>query len=213
MITHTMTMEEIQKEVSSIYVNIHNKALPLNRAFLKKVRRQLTGKLICWVHHDEVVVNGNTILIYYTSRRGTVKDFSSVYFIKTMNARGYREYYQIMNGGLVRKISKHFIDRFVERTNCNSPDVLASIVKELSPISMYNPWSEKVQFLNTLNGLAVFKDNTLITYLNDLSQYKAEIREESLETLRKIPLPTRRESDYITSTGSMVLYSTKELGE
>ena len=58
MITHTMTMEEIQSEVLSIYKTIHTRAIPLSKAFLKKVKGQLNGKLICWVHHDEITVKG-----------------------------------------------------------------------------------------------------------------------------------------------------------
>lgn len=210
MITHTMTMEEIQSEVLSIYKTIHTRAIPLSKAFLKKVKGQLNGKLICWVHHDEITVKGNTILIYYSSRRGTIKDFSSIYFIKTMNSKGQIEYYQILNGGLVRKFSKHFLERFVERTNCKG-DVLANLVKELSPISIYNPFYDDTQFFSTLNGLAVFRNNVMITYLNNLSQYKSEIREEVLATLKKVPLPTRRESSYMTESGSIVLYGLADM--
>lgn len=210
MITHTMTMEEVQSEVFSIYKTIHTRTVPLGKAFLKKVKGQLNGKLICWVHHDEIVVKGNTILIYYSSRRGTIKDFSSTYFIRTMNSKGQIEYYQILNGGLVRKLSKHFLERFVERTNCKG-DVLANLVKELSPISICKPFYDDTQFFNTLNGLAVFRNNVMVTYLNNLSQYKSEIREEALATLKKVPLPTRRESNYITESGSIVLYGPADI--
>lgn len=210
MITHTMTMEEVQSEVFSIYKTIHARTVPLGKAFLKKVKGQLNGKLICWVHHDEIIVKGNTILIYYSSRRGTIKDFSSTYFIKTMNSKGQIEYYQILNGGLVRKFSKHFLERFVERTNCKG-DVLANLVKELSPLSVGKPFYDDTQFFNTLNGLAVFRNNVMVTYLNNLSQYKSEIREEALATLKKIPLPTRRESNYITESGSIILYGPADI--
>lgn len=209
MIIDTMTIEEIQAEVSSIYPIIRQKALPLVKAFLKKAKSQLTGKPIYWKHHNIIKVGNNTILMYYMSHKGTIRDFAQVFFIQVTNSRGYKEYYQILVGGLVRKLSKHFIDRFIERTGADKDNVLIHVCRELSVVSLYTPLSSEPQFINTLNGLAVTIDGVLVTYLNDLSQYKSEIKEEAITARALIPY-TRKDSIRNAINGTVVAYKLQE---
>jgi hypothetical protein len=177
MIIDTMTMDEIQNEAFKIYPIIYNRAIPYAKAFRKKIKNSLRGKLIVWKHHDEIMVDGNKVLIYYSSREGTLKDFSMIYFIQVNNSAGYKEYYQLKLGGFITKFTKHFIDRFIERTNCGK-DFLPYLVKELSPVSFLQYKKGIYSYQRTLNGLAVIANlNTYITYMNDLSQYKSEIKD------------------------------------
>ena len=177
MIIDTMTMDEIQNEASKMYPIIYNRAIPYAKAFRKKIKNSLRGKLIVWKHHDEIMVNGNKVLIYYSSREGTLKDFSMIYFIQVNNSAGYKEYYQMKLGGFITKFTKHFIDRFIERTNCGK-DFLPYLIKELSPVSFLQYSKGSYSYQRTLNGLVVIANlNTYITYMNDLSQYKSEIKD------------------------------------
>jgi hypothetical protein len=177
MIIDTMTMDEIQNEASKMYPIIYNRAIPYAKAFRKKIKNSLRGKLIVWKHHDEIMVDGNKVLIYYSSREGTLKDFSMIYFIQVNNSAGYKEYYQLKLGGFITKFTKHFIDRFIERTNCGK-DFLPYLVKELSPVSFLQYKKDIYSYQRTLNGLAVVANlNTYVTYMNDLSQYKSEIKD------------------------------------
>ena len=175
MIVDTMSMEEIQKEVAKIYLTICDKAYLLATTFRKRVKKQIRGKLIVWKHCDIIYVNGNKILIYYMTR-GSLNEFSQCFFIQVNNSKNYKEFYQVHLGGYVRKLSKHFIDRFIERTNCPE-DFIPYFLKEFSfPVSL-NLISEK-SFIRSENGIAVVADgNILVTYMNDLSQYKTEIRD------------------------------------
>ena len=102
------------------------------------------------------------------------------------NSAGYKEFYRILVGGLVQKITKHFIDRFVERTGCPKEHFLAYFTKEFLPVSAMEMDKEGYAYLRSTNGLAViYNNNILITYLNDLSNYKQSIKEEMDELGRK----------------------------
>ena len=183
MVVYTMSIEEIQKEIDSILHDLRVIGTKYTKNFRKRVKKNLHGKPIFFKRIDSFKLNGNTFLMTYGSRKGTLSDLTWCVFLQIDNVLEGKEYYQIMSNGMVRKITHHFIKRFVERTQCKPEDFLPYFSKEMSPISLISlNVINDFGFIPTLNGVAVIKDlNTLITYINDLNSYKQAIKEYNIQ--------------------------------
>lgn len=181
MIVYTMSMEEIQKEIDDIFYNLRIIGTKYTTKFRKIAKRRLNGKSIFFKRIDSFKFNGNTYLMTYGSRKGTLSDLTWCIFLQIDNVLEGKEYYQIMANGIVRKITHHFIERFVERTQCKKEEFLPYFSKEMSPISTIS-LNKEFDFIPTLNGVAVTKNfNTLITYINDLNSYKQTLKEYNIQ--------------------------------
>ena len=181
MIVYTMSMEEIQREIDNINYNLRVIGTMLSKNFRKQVKGRLNGKPVFFKKVDSFKYKGNTYLLTYNSRKGSFKDFSWCSFLQIDNVLEGKEYYQIMSNGMIRKITHHFIKRFIERTGCKQEDFLPCFAKEMSPKTCLS-LDKEFDFISTLNGVAVVKGfNTLITYINDLNSYKQELKELNIK--------------------------------
>ena len=176
MIVDTMTFKELQHEVKRIMPGVIAKANPYANIFLRKHLKQLSSKPIYWKEHDEITVRGNKILLYYYSTDGTVKNFCIRYFMYVNSKRG-RELYMLALSGSAWRLSKHFIKRFCERVGCDRKNVILEMIKEL-PDTFKISTIQNYSYVHSKHGLMVLAlENTLVTYMNQLSTSKTWIKE------------------------------------
>lgn len=181
MIVYTMSIEEIQKEINNILYDLKVIGTKYTNRFKKVAKKRLCGKPIFFKRVDSFKLNGNTYLLTYGSRKGTLKDLTWAIFLQIDNVLEGKEYYQILSNGMILKITHHFVKRFIERTQCKSEEFLPCLTKEMS-LRGGLALNKEFGFMPTLNGVAVIKNfNTLITYINDLNSYKSEIKEQSIQ--------------------------------
>lgn len=210
MIVHTMSISEIQTRISDLFPIIHTKANTLAakyyKAFLKKPK---TNKPVIFSTVEKIKVKNNVVYLLFGSNTGSYKDFGSYKFLVLDTDHG-KEYIQIMAGGLIRRITKHFIDRFIERSsyNCDKNNFLPYLVKELTPRNAV-VLNNEIQYLHTLNGLVVYQNQTMITYLNDLSQYKESMRELSKSNYEKMGYTRKYADDLVSNEVVLLIKETK----
>ena len=176
MIVDTMTSEELQNEVKRMMPGVIAKANPYASIFLRKHLKQLNNKPIYWKEHNEIIVKGNKILLYYYSTDGTVRHFCTRYFMY-VNSKEGRELYMLATSGSAWRLSHHFIKRFCERVGCDRKNVIFEMIKEL-PDTFKISTVRNYSYVHSKNGLMVIAlENTLVTYMNQLSTSKTWIKE------------------------------------
>ena len=172
-----MTFEELQNEVKKIMPGVIAKASPYANIFLRKHLKQLNGKPIYWKEHNEIIVKGNRILLYYYSDNGTVRHFVTRYFMYVNSWDNKRELYMLSLNGNAWRLSRHFINRFCERLELNKSNIIVEIMKEL-PDTFAISTTQNRSYVRSKRGLMVLAlENTFITYMNNLSISKTWIKE------------------------------------
>ena len=208
MILSSMTPEEIQNNVFKILPELHKRGLRLytkyRREFIRKTR--VSGP-VYFAKVEKVKMQNNEIALVFGSTTGSVKDFGSFIYI-VLNTDFGKEYIQILNDGHIRIFTKHFIDRFIERSpyNCNKNNFLPYLSKELAEFVLIKD-TESTYYIHTLNGLAVCNKETVITYMTDLSEYKTNLRNNS-KTISKEYGYTRREA-MEACRNSLIIHNSK----
>ena len=194
MILSSMTPEEIQDNVFKILPEMYKKSVKLYTKYRKEfIRKPRTNCPTYFTKVEKIKVQNNEIALVFGSTTGSVKDFGNFAYI-VLNTDFGKEYIQILTSGHIRIFTKHFIDRFVERSpyNCNKSNFLPYLCKELAEFVLIED-IESTYYIHTLNGLAVCNKETAITYMTDLSEYKTNLRNNS-KTISKEYGYTRREA-------------------
>lgn len=206
MIVDTMSMEEIQKEIDKLWYTLLKRTIRPFKAFAKRVsNKKFTEERVVWKHYDTLKINGNTIRIYYSCKEK--KSYLGFHFF-IVSSGTTKEVYYINNAGLVFRLSRHFIDRFIERTSC-SEDFIPYFIKELTD-SRFEADEDKT-FCRTKHGLIVIgQGNTLITYMNDLSEFKQ--KEYNSIELRDRLLTTEKQKDMEAENLINMIRTAKVLG-
>lgn len=172
------------------------------REFIRKSR---TNCPTYFTKVEKIKVQNNEIALVFGSTTGSVKDFGNFAYI-ILNTDFGKEYIQILTNGRIRIFTKHFIDRFVERSpyNCNKSNFLPYLCKELAKFVFIED-VENTYYIHTLNGLAVCNKETVITYMTDLSEYKTNLRNNSIAISKEYGY-TRREA-IETCRNSLIIHS------
>lgn len=175
MIVETFNLDEIQKEVLKDYYSVARKLLFSGKKYAKDFRNKRCR--ITYSAPEKIIINGNTYIAFFGSPTSSLKDFGFQLFLKVLTSKGV-SYYRILGGGLVFKISNHFIKRFIERSqyNCNSNNFLLYLAKDLN-VPMVAMSNGDVSYSSSLNGFVVMQNNCYITYMTDLSRINNERKE------------------------------------
>ena len=176
MILETFSIEEISSEVkrdySIVFSKIINQIGPYKKDFLKR------RKEIVYTKYIHISYNRNNYIAVVNSYSGSIKDFGVQIYLVLNTNKGSKIYFRINENGSIFKFSKHFIERFIERSpyNCNKDNFLSYLVKETMTPLVYKPYLE-VSYAQSRNGLMVLKGNTFITYMTNLSHINTFRRE------------------------------------
>lgn len=208
MIVDTMSVEEKQLIISKYYKQLLIKAGSLAKPYYKTLCKmsRTNHEPIIFNTMKTIVFNNNNYIIGFGTSTGSLKDFGIYIFLVIPDKQGYKKYYQIFNGGLLREYTNHCIERFIERSpyECNKQNFLPFLIKECSVFTSAE-FSDEIQFLNTLNGIIVYKSGIAITYITDLSQYKENERSK-VEVLTKELGYSRKDAYRSTLEGVTFLY-------
>lgn len=184
MIVETHTVEEIQKEVHKDYARLtaclFNKSKKYAKDFRSRRRR------ITYLTPNKVIINNNEYIAFYGSTSGSVKDFGFQLFLKLQTNRRVN-YYRISAGGLVNKITSHFIERSIERSpyNCDKSNFLGYLARDLNVPLLVCP-SGDVSYSPTESGFIVIQNSSYITYMSDLSKTNQSREREAEKDINKM---------------------------
>lgn len=175
MILETFTAEQIKSTLLSYQDTIETCVLSKIQDYVKafKVRRKPT----VFVRPIKYIIDRNKFISYIACPTDSPKDMICINFLVLETSKG-RVYYEISPDCSVRRFSKHFIERFIERTsyNCTKENFLVYFCKEFLYAATYytNP-QDNVDYRKGQYGLAVIENNTYITYMSNLTKHKEEI--------------------------------------
>lgn len=200
MITEYFTPEEISSSISKIYLDLIDKIEPeskrLKRDFLK--RRDSLRYPFVYAKIQTITFNGNTYVAVHGSTDRNSDNFAFNLYLVLNTSIGKR-YYRLLVDGTPHMITKHFIDRFIERSEypVTKDNFLLYFSKDMISSSPSIMGSQGKRFMLTESGLVVHSKNELITYVNkdDLSSYKDEIK-DGLEDY----------SDQLSQSDRMLIY-------
>lgn len=190
MITETFTIKEMEAEISKNYSAIMGALLKYAPQYKKDFtkRRHVFDYPMVYTTTKKVVIKGNTYIGVFGSNTPDPKDFGVQCYLQLETSQG-RRYYRIIVGGIVLAISKHFIERFIERSPypCTKDNFLVYMSKELHTYMRMDIREDRVSYGASVNGLVVIKGNTYITYMTDLTQLKQKLMEEVMAEVATIP--------------------------
>lgn len=190
MITETFTLEEIQAAISKDYKKLCDTLHKHSAYFFKDFKRRhnrLNYPMI-YTSTKKVTINGNTYIGIFGSPTSSLEDFGFQCYLQLNTSHG-RRYYRIMVGCIVVAVSKHFIERFIERSPypCTKDNFLVYMAKELLTYMKMDLREDHVSYGASVNGLVVMKGTTYVTYMTNLSQLKQKLMEEVMEEMATIP--------------------------
>lgn len=183
MITEYFTPDEIATAVAKIYLSLWGKVRSehnrLKKEFMK--RRNSLKYPFVFTKMQTVTHEGNTYVVVYGSPDKRVDNFGCQLFLVLNTSTGKR-YYRLLTSGVPQVITKHFMERFIERSEypVSKENFLLYLSKDMNYINPSVMGEQGKLYMLTESGIVVCTESALITYINrnDLSPYKDEIGEE-----------------------------------
>lgn len=178
MIVSSQTTQEIGTAFCKALPKIMERLEP----FRKKYRRSLIKRGIQGTEFNtephSIKVGHDTYLCFFTCSTSSKKSLGVAIFLSIINNLGFREYYHMMPGIEPVKITKHFIDRFIERSpyGATRETFLYYFIQDAGGFCVVSDGDQV--FMKFNNGLGAIKNNTLITYMTDLCKTKEDIYSE-----------------------------------
>ena len=183
MITEFFTSKEIVEVIFRDCSKLIKKLIPENNRLKKEFikRKHSLSYPFVFSKYKTITYNGNTYIAVYGSCDNKADNFSCNIFLVLNTSFGKRYYEILIADGTARLITKHFIDRFIERSSypVNKDNLLLYLSKDrcFSP-SVMGERGKRYKLTNS--GLVIHTDDALVTYINkdDLSLYKGEIEDD-----------------------------------
>lgn len=191
MITEYFTPDEIATAVAKIYLSLWSKVRSEHNRLKKEFMKRRTSLKYPFVFTkmQTVTHEGNTYVVVYGSPDKRVDNFGCQLFLVLNTSTGKR-YYRLLTSGVPQVITKHFMERFIERSEypVSKENFLLYLSKDMNYINPSVMGEQGKLYMLTESGIVVCTESALITYINrnDLSPYKDEIGEELENVLRQL---------------------------
>lgn len=175
----------MRKAFARLYPTLMRKADTLSKPYRRAFLSMQSRKEIVFKKPQTIVLGHNRFILYFSSSSSSKKDFGYHIFLET-NDLGHKEYYHFLVNGSPVRISKHFIERFIERSSYNATkeSFLYHFMQDMCCTEV-GAKDGDIAWVLSKEGLSVMKDNTFITYMTDLSQAKQEISKRAKEVIEK----------------------------